>query len=124
MIIGRVGTEERMYGLTVRWSLAQAPDGVDEALREYVHDTSLARFTGMDGLRFKVWRTRPGEWFEGTYVFATTAARDEFAAEFSRIAAESPGSKLIGSAPVMQESFDVVAIAEGAEGFASGAGPT
>jgi hypothetical protein len=112
-----------MYGLTVRWSLVGAPDGADEALRIYVHDTSLARFTGMAGLRFKTWRTRPGEWFEGSYVFATAEARDEFAATFAAGAADSPGSKLIGSPPVLQESWDVVAVAEGAEGFAAGRGP-
>ncbi|TDD64726.1 hypothetical protein E1262_27400 [Jiangella aurantiaca] len=112
-----------MYGLSVRWSLAEAPDGVDAALREYVHDTSLARFTGMDGLRFKTWRMRPGEWFEGTYVFETAAARDAFAASFAQTAADSPGSKLIGSAPILQEPFDVVAVAEGGAGFAAGPGP-
>ncbi|WP_026875076.1 hypothetical protein [Jiangella gansuensis] len=113
-----------MYGLSVRWSLADAPAGVDETLRDYVHGTSLARFEAMDGLRFKTWRTRPGEWFEGTYVFATAAARDEFAASFAKTAAESPGSSIIGSSPVLQETFDVVAVAEGQSGFASGPGPT
>ncbi|NDL59744.1 hypothetical protein [Phytoactinopolyspora mesophila] len=112
-----------MYGLTVRWSLADAPAGVDDELREYVHGTSLDRFTGMPGLRFKTWRTRPGEWFEGTYVFATAQARDEFAADFAGKAAGSPGSKIIGSAPILQESFDVVAVAEGGAGFAAGPGP-
>ena len=112
-----------MFGLTVRWSLAEAPEGVDEALRTYVHDTSLARFTGKAGLRFKTWRTRPGEWFEGTYVFATAEARDEFAEAFAASAADSPGSRLIGSPPMLQETFDVVAVAEGGEGFASGPGP-
>jgi hypothetical protein len=113
-----------MYGLTVRWSLADAPAGVDEELRSYVHGTSLDRFTGMAGLRFKTWRTRPGEWFEGTYVFATAQARDEFAADFAEKAAGSPGSTIIGSAPILQETFDVVAVAEGGEGFAAGPGPT
>lgn len=112
-----------MYGLSVRWSLADAPDGVDTALRDYVRDTSLARFTGMDELRFKTWRMRRGEWFEGTYVFETASARDAFAASFALTAAESPGSQLIGSAPVLQESFEVVAIAEGGAGFAAGLGP-
>ncbi|MBB5785900.1 hypothetical protein [Jiangella mangrovi] len=112
-----------MYGLSVRWSLAEAPAGVDAALREYVHDTSLAKFSGMDGLRFKTWRTRPGEWFEGTYVFETAAARDTFATWFAEVAADSPGSKIIGSAPVFQEPFDVVAVAEGGSGFAAGPGP-
>ncbi|TDE08743.1 hypothetical protein [Jiangella asiatica] len=113
-----------MYGLSVRWSLAEAPADVDEALREYVHGTSLERFGAMEGLRFKTWRTRPGEWFEGTYVFENAAARDEFAASFARTAADSPGSKIIGSAPVLQETFDVVAIAEGRAGFTAGPGPS
>ena len=30
-----------MHGLTVRWSLEDAPDGVEEALSTYVRDTSL-----------------------------------------------------------------------------------
>ena len=67
-----------MHALTVRWSLADAPDGVEEALATYVADTSHARFTGLDGLRFKTWRMRPGEWFEGCYVFDDDAARAAF----------------------------------------------
>ena len=46
--------------LTVRWSLADAPDGVEEQLASYVAETSHARFTGMEGLRFKTWRMRAG----------------------------------------------------------------
>ncbi|AYY14300.1 hypothetical protein EF847_17945 [Actinobacteria bacterium YIM 96077] len=112
-----------MYGLTVRWSLADAPADVEEQLRNYVHDTSLARFTGMPGLRFKTWRMRPGEWFEGTYVFATARARDDFAADFAAKAADSPGSRIIGAPPAHQETFEVVAVAEGGEGFSAGPGP-
>lgn len=78
-----------MMGLTVRWSLAAATDGVEDTLAAYIAETSHARFTGMSGLRFKTWRQVPGEWFEGCYVFATT------------------------------EACDVVAVAEGWEGFAS-----
>lgn len=112
-----------MYGLSVRWSLDDAPDGVDETLREYVHETSLARFSEMHGLRFKTWRTRPGEWFEGTYVFENEQARDEFATSFAAKAADSPGSQIIGSSPVLQETFEVVAVAEGKAGFTAGPGP-
>jgi hypothetical protein len=112
-----------MYGLSVRWSLAGATDGVAKELREYVVGRSLERFSGMAGLRFKTWRMRPGEWFEGTYVFATAAARDAFLASFRETAATSPGSAIIGSAPVAMEPFEVVAVAEGGEGFAAGAGP-
>ena len=106
-----------MLGLTVRWSLADAPDGVEEKLAAYVADTSHAKFTGMQGLAFKTWRVRPGEWFEGCYVFATDAARAEFQATFTENAAESPGSQIIGSAPVLIEECDIVAVAEGWEGF-------
>ena len=106
-----------MAGLTVRWSLAEAPGGVEEALASYVADTSHSRFSTMDGLRFKTWRMRAGEWFEGCYVFATEEARAAFQASFTEGAADSPGSKIIGSAPVLIEECDVIAVAEGADGF-------
>ena len=108
-----------MLGLTVRWSLADAPDGIEKDLATYVAETSHARFTGMAGLRFKTWRMRPGEWFEGCYVFVSDEARAEFQAAFTETAAESPGSKLVGSAPVLIEECDVVAVAEGWDGFAA-----
>ena len=106
-----------MLGLTVRWSLEGAEAGVEQRLAEYVADTSHARFTGMQGLAYKTWRMRPGEWFEGCYVFATDEARAEFQESFTATAAESPGSQIIGSAPVLIEACDIVAIAEGWEGF-------
>lgn len=111
------------YGLTVRWSLADAPDTVAEQLREYVVGTSMATFMFLDGLAFKTWRMREGEWFEGTYVFDTARDRDDFRSEFEAVAAQSPGSELIGSAPESIEDFEVVAIAEGPAGFRRGAGP-
>ena len=106
-----------MHGLTVRWSLERAPDGAADALRAYVEATSHARFTGRLGLRFKTWRMREGEWFEGCYVFEDSAQRDAFQKEFSEVAAESPGSQLVGSAPELIEPCEVVAVAEGAAGF-------
>ena len=48
-----------MLGLTVRWSLENAPDGVEDELATYVADTSHAKFTGMPGLAYKTWRVRP-----------------------------------------------------------------
>lgn len=110
-----------MLGLTVRWSLADAPEGVEEELTSYVEGTSHARFTGMSGLRFKTWRMRRGEWFEGCYVFATDQARREFQERFAADAADSPGSQIIGSSPVLIEECDVVAVAEGWEGFQAAA---
>ena len=106
-----------MHALTVRWSLADAPDGVDAKLAAYVEETSHARFTGKEGLRFKTWRLRPGEWFEGCYVFVSDEARAEFQEAFEATAAESPGSQIIGSAPILIEPCEVVAVAEGREGF-------
>ena len=106
-----------MLGLTVRWSLADAPEGVEAQLATYVAETSHARFTGMAGLRFKTWRMRQGEWFEGCYVFATDEAREEFQRTFAEGAAASPGSQIIGSPPVLIEACEVVAVAEGWEGF-------
>jgi hypothetical protein len=106
-----------MHALTVRWSLTESPEGVEKQLADYVADTSHKRFTGKPGLRFKTWRMRPGEWFEGCYVFATPADRDAFETEFRAVAAESPGSQIVGSAPVLIEPCEVVAVAEGAEGF-------
>ena len=111
------------YGLTVRWSLEQAPDGVADQLREYVVGTSIARFMFLDGLAFKTWRMRDGEWFEGTYVFDSEQERSSFRAGFEPGAAHSAGSEIIGSAPVLIEDWEVVAIAEGPAGFRRGAGP-
>ncbi|HET8719021.1 MAG TPA: hypothetical protein VFM50_14855 [Nocardioidaceae bacterium] len=106
-----------MHGLTVRWSLEDAPDGVEDALSAYVEATSHARFTGKEGLRFKTWRMRAGEWFEGCYVFESPQARDAFQQQFSETAAESPVSQIVKSAPTLIEPCEIVAVAEGAAGF-------
>jgi hypothetical protein len=110
-----------MRGLTVRWSLEDAPDEVAEQLAAYVEESSHARFTDRPGLRFKTWRIRPGQWFEGCYVFATDEERADFQRTFSQAAAGSPGSQIVGSAPILIEECEVVAIAEGREGFRSAA---
>jgi hypothetical protein len=108
-----------MHGLTVRWSLADAEEGTERRLVEYVAETSHARFTDMPGLRFKTWRLRPGEWFEGCYVFENNEARQEFQDTFTATAADSPGSRIIGAAPVLIEPCVVVAVAEGGSGFSA-----
>ena len=112
-----------MYGLTVRWPLAGTDDQVAKALREYVTQTSVDRFSGMAGLKFKTWRMRPGEWFEGTYVWDTAEAREAFAAAFSAGAATAPVSQIIGRPPELVEPWEVVAVAEGGEAFTTGGGP-
>jgi len=111
------------HALTVRWSLADAAPDVGERLREYVAGTSHARFSAMEPLRFKTWRMREGEWFEGTYVFDSEQDRKLFREEFEPGAANAPGSTIIGSSPVLLEDWEVVAIAEGPAGFRRGAGP-
>ena len=107
----------------MRWSLADAAPDTAHKLREYVVQTSLARFSGMDGLHFKTGRMIEGEWFEGTYVFATREDRDQFLAGFMPGEANAPGSLLIGSTPIAYEPFEVVAVAEGGAGFTAGPGP-
>ena len=111
------------YGLGVRWSLEAATEDVEAALREYVVGTSMARFAQREGLAFKTWGMRPGQWFEGTYVWDTRVARDAFAELFAAEAAGSPVSRLVGTPPVSIEPFEVVAIVEGPERFRQGAGP-
>jgi hypothetical protein len=108
-----------LTGLTVRWSLLEAPEGVEQQLADYVAESSHARFTGMPGLRFKTWRMLRGQWFEGCYVFESTEARDEFQRQFAAGAPEAPGSKIVGSAPELIEACEIVAIAEGEGGFGS-----
>ena len=110
-----------MRGLTVRWSLEDAPAEVADELAAYVEESSHARFNNMAGLRFKTWRIKPGQWFEGCYVFATEEDRAEFQRSFSQGAAEAAGSKIIGSAPILIEECEIVAIAEGQDGFQSAA---
>ena len=110
------------YGLTVRWSLENAPEDAADQLREYVVGTSIARFMFLDGLAFKVWRMREGEWFEGTYVFDTEQDRKIFRADFEPDAASTAGSTIIGSPPVAIEDWEVVATVEGPAGFRRGAG--
>ncbi|CAM3462257.1 hypothetical protein NODU109028_18250 [Nocardioides dubius] len=108
-----------MKGLTVRWSLADAPAELSASLPGYVAEGSHARFEGMPGLAFKTWRMRAGEWFEGSYVFESDEARASFQETFTAGADSAPISQLTGAAPILIEACDIVAVAEGAAGFAS-----
>ncbi|MGA8987829.1 hypothetical protein [Aeromicrobium sp.] len=108
-----------MYGLTVRWSLVDSPKGTLKKLRAYVEEESFAKFAGLDGLRFKSWRVRKHEWFEGSYVFVSDEARAAFQADFEEVAASSAGSKIIGSAPITIEACEIVAVVRGPAGFRS-----
>ena len=108
-----------MFGLTVRWSLEDAPKGTLKALRSYVEDESYAKFAGLEGLRVKTWRARKGEWFEGSYIFVSDEARAKFQEDFEQRAAKSPGSKIVGAAPISIEACDIVAVVRGPAGFRS-----
>src|SRR5436305_2042064 len=100
-----------------RWRWVDAPEGTDQALADYVADTSYERFSALPALAYKTWRTVPGQWFEGCYVFADETARAGFQETFTAGAAEAPGSQIIGSPPILIEACAVVAIAEGRAGF-------
>lgn len=112
-----------MHGLSVRWPTDGTGPEVAQQLRDYVRETSLQRFSGMPGLRFKTWRMVEGEFFEGVYVWETAEARDEFAATHSAHAGDSPVTRIVGRLPLGHEPFEVVGVAEGAAGFAAGPGP-
>ncbi|GAA4130400.1 hypothetical protein GCM10022215_43980 [Nocardioides fonticola] len=104
-------------GLTVRWSLVGTADDIVDELATYVEGTSHARFTGMSGLRFKTWRAVRGAWFEGAYVFASEEARADFQASFTAAAATSPVSVIVGAPPILIEPCEIIAVAEGWDGF-------
>lgn len=110
-----------MFGLTIRWSLADAPKGTLKALRSHVEDESFKQFAGLEGLRFKTWRAVKGQWFEGNYVFVSDEARQAFHDDFEQRAAEAPGSKIIGEPPMTIEACEIVAVVRGPAGFRSAA---
>lgn len=103
----------------MRWSLADAPPETLERLRSYVEEQSFARFAGLQGLRFKSWRARPGEWFEGTYVFVDDDARAVFQQTMEAERDALPGTSIVGSAPVLIEPCEIVAVVRGPAGFRS-----
>jgi hypothetical protein len=104
-----------VYGLTIRWSLTHAAAGVSEALRAYVRDESVERFTGMPGLHYKTWQIVDGGFFAGVYVWATETARTDFLEGFR--SSPSKVTQLVGHDPDVVQEWDVAGIAVGAEGF-------
>jgi hypothetical protein len=104
-----------MYGLTIRWSLTHAAAGIDEALRAYVQDESVARFTDLPGLHLKVWEMVDGGFFAGMYIWATEEAREAFLETFR--ASPSKVTQIVGDGPALIQEWDVVGTAVGGEGF-------
>ena len=103
-----------MYGLTVRWSLMGTPAGTEQRLRDYVRDTSMARFTGMPGLVQKTWQLAPGGFFAGVYVWSTADARAAFLDEFR--ANPSAATQIVGNGPDIIQEWELVGVAVGADG--------
>ena len=103
-----------MHGLTIRWSLMDSPTGTDQALRDYVTDSSVERFTGMPGLVQKTWQLAERGFVSGTYIWATEQARAEFVEHFR--ATPSPVSQLLGHGPDIIQEWELIGLAVGAEG--------
>jgi hypothetical protein len=104
-------------GLTIRWQLRPGDSQVLTELATFIEASSFARFSELPGLQSKVWRAVPGSWFEGTYVFQTSASREAFEQEFRAQAASAAGSRIIGEPPVLIEPCEIVAVVAGAAGF-------
>lgn len=101
------------HGLAVRWSLRGAPDDVEAELRAQLAATA-AGAQGPPGTGVAVWRLLPGEWVEGTYVWAGADERDAFAAGVRQSVDDAPVSLLLGHGPELVEPFAVVAVVGGA----------
>jgi len=100
------------YALHLLWDLEQpgATCSVDD-LERAVHDAGLARFTGLDGMNQKVW-IRDEHRYGSMMVFADRASRDDCMTWIAdRVRA------LCGLDPSRVETFDVIAVAEGAAGL-------
>ncbi len=103
-----------MHGLTVRWSLQDTPPGTEDALRAYVAQESVPRFSGMPGLVQKTWQMNPRGFFSGVYVWASAEARAGFLEQFR--ANPSAVTKLIGHGPDVIQEWELLGVAVGAEG--------
>ncbi len=90
------------------------PAGTEQRLRDYVRDSSVARFTDMPGLVQKTWQLAERGFFSGSYIWSTAAARTEFLEVFR--ANPSPVTQLVGHDPDVIQEWELVAVAVGADG--------
>jgi len=104
-----------MFGLTIRWALTHTSPAVSEALRAYVRDESVARFTGLPGLHLKGWELVDGGFFSGVYLWQTDEARAAFLETFRT--SPSAVTQIVGDGPSLIQEWDAVGIAVGGEGF-------
>ncbi|HVM26237.1 MAG TPA: hypothetical protein VM433_01010 [Mycobacteriales bacterium] len=103
-----------MHGLTVRWSLRDTPPGTEQALRDYVAEQSVARFTGMPGLVQKTWQMNDRGFFSGIYIWSTPEARQQFLDGFR--ANPSAVTKIVGQGPDVIQEWELIGVAVGADG--------
>ena len=103
-----------MHGLTVRWSLMDSPPGTGDALRQYVREQSVPRFSGMPGLVQKTWQMSERGFFSGIYVWATAQARADFLEQFR--ANPSPVTQLVGHGPDVIQEWELIGVAIGQDG--------
>ena len=103
-----------MHGLTIRWSLMDTPAGTGDALRAYVRETSVPRFSGMPGLIQKTWQMNERGFFSGVYVWKTEQARADFLEQFR--ANPSPVTQLVGHGPDVIQEWELLGVAVGGEG--------
>lgn len=103
------------FGLTVRWSLDRAPEGIEAAFRSYVVSAAHERFTGYPGLQEKYWALVPGQYVEGVYLWATAEARTAWVEGLR--SEPSHWEATIGYGPDLVQEFEVVAVVAGGEGL-------
>lgn len=99
-----------MRAVLVLWDLSAGSKVTFEELREYLREESIARFSGMAGLRQKTWISNPvtGHW-GALYLFDTPGQADELVGHI----ASGKVVQLTGLTPATIEQFDVEAVTEG-----------
>lgn len=106
-----------LLGLTVRWSLVGSADDLVDELATHVHGPEHARHTGQAGLRFVQWRAVRGAWFECLYLFGDEASRERHEESVRAGGAATAISRVVGAPPALVETCEVLALAEGWDGF-------
>ena len=110
-----------MFGLAVRWSLAEVTPQTEQDLRDYVAEESFARFAALADLHQKTWRMVSGAYSEGVYVFSSDSSREAFQSDFTPRVGDSKVSEIVGSSPIAIEPFEVLALVEGPAQFRAAA---
>lgn len=89
----------------VWWDLSASSQTI-ESMREYLRNESVSAFSGVPGLRFKMWLSDPGTNRWGAVLLWESD-------DASRQSLPSRAAELIGYPPLVTHSFDVEATTEG-----------